>query len=577
MDQIRLLTRTFFGRLFESDLMPEGLPQVQLVLWGSLLAATPTTGYPMILSKKYALAQFYVPLGPEFDADRVILITLSMMAIGVVGLVVWDGVFPDRRDVRILGTLPVSTGRFVIARLAALVQAFALFVLPICVLQSIFFPLLVAGYGDPVSRVHGIAAHFVTVVLACTFLFWSMVAAQCLLLLGFGRRAAQGASAVFQVLFAVALVLLVVFVGEVGRVMRAGRPAHEGLTALSALPQAWFLGLYETLAGTGDATSSSFAAVAAGAALASVALAFSLYALCYSHLARRALEGPSGQGHGHASASRAGILRRLPRSGPPLRRAVRQFAVRTLIRSRTHRMMLAIYAGIALAIVLSSAVSVAMVRGGTQLWRPNLAMLSMPLVIQFCLMVGIRAISAVPCEPKARWIFRACEPADRADAISGTRDTMVRLVVQPTAGLALAQGAIFWSPWAALAHAAFCLIVGLLLAELLVARTDKLPFACTYFPGRSRVFTLWPLYLMIFFAYTLGLSGIEGALLTRPVSLGIFCAGAVAAARLLAWYRRYTLSAMAALRFEEEDPDALFQGFHLSEALASLPRGAGLR
>ena len=83
MQQTRLLARAFFSRLFESDLMPDGLPQVQLVIWGMLLAATPTTAYAMMLPKKYQYAQFFIPLGPEFDADRLSLITLSMIVIGV--------------------------------------------------------------------------------------------------------------------------------------------------------------------------------------------------------------------------------------------------------------------------------------------------------------------------------------------------------------------------------------------------------------------------------------------------------------------------------------------------------------
>ena len=113
MHQTRLLARAFFSRLFESDLMPDGLPQVQLVIWGMLLAATPATLYAAIMPKKYVKAQLFVPLGPEFDADRLILITLSMIVMGVVGLFIWDGVFPDRRDVRILGVLPVPVRTFV--------------------------------------------------------------------------------------------------------------------------------------------------------------------------------------------------------------------------------------------------------------------------------------------------------------------------------------------------------------------------------------------------------------------------------------------------------------------------------
>jgi hypothetical protein len=34
------------------------------------------------------------------------------------------------------------------------------------------------------------------------------------------------------------------------------------------------------------------------------------------------------------------------------------------------------------------------------------------------------------------------------------------------------------------------------------------------------------------------------------------------------------LNALTALRFEEEDPQAIFQGFQLSEGLAALPRTA---
>src|SRR5688572_2498706 len=167
MHQTRLLARTFFSRLFESELMPDGLPQVQLVIWGMLLAATPATAYAVILPKKYVKAQLTVPLGPEFDADRIILITLSMVAIGVVGLFIWDGVFPDRRDVRILGALPIPTSRFVVARLAALAQVYAMFTIPLCVLPSVVFGMTVTGFGAPISRLHGVAAQLAVVALAC--------------------------------------------------------------------------------------------------------------------------------------------------------------------------------------------------------------------------------------------------------------------------------------------------------------------------------------------------------------------------------------------------------------------------
>ena len=103
-------------------------------------------------------------------------------------------------------------------------------------------------------------------------------------------------------------------------------------------------------------------------------------------------------------------------------------------------------------------------------------------------------------------------------------------------------------------------------------RSGKLPFACTYFPGNSRIFSLWPLYLLAFFIYTVAFAEIDRALSSRPGKLVWFCAAATLAAQLIVFYRKRVLSAMTALRFDEEDPQAIFQGFQLSEALAGMPR-----
>ena len=204
---------------------------------------------------------------------------------------------------------------------------------------------------------------------------------------------------------------------------------------------------------------------------------------------------------------------------------MRTFTIRTLVRSRTHRMMFAVYTGFALALIMSSALSIAFRNRGAGFWAPGLAMMSMPLIAQFLLLVAIRVIVAIPSEPKARWVFRICEPADRNGAVNGTRDAMLLLVVLPTTGFALLQGLVFWTIAAAVSHAAFTWVVGRLLCELLVTRTGKLPFACTYFPGNSNIFTLWPIYLLAFFFYTVVFAEIDRALSSRPGKLAWFCLG----------------------------------------------------
>jgi hypothetical protein len=128
--QTTLLARTFFVKLFESELMPAGLPQVQLIIWSVVLIATPTLTLPGVYSQKYT-GLFARPgtgmLSMAINTDRLVLITFAMIALGFVALVVWEGAFPDRRDARILGVLPVSTLTFVSARVLAVGALFALF------------------------------------------------------------------------------------------------------------------------------------------------------------------------------------------------------------------------------------------------------------------------------------------------------------------------------------------------------------------------------------------------------------------------------------------------------------------
>jgi hypothetical protein len=434
------------------------------------------------------------------------------------------------------------------------------------------FGLTVTGFGAPISRIHGITAHFVTVALACAFVFCALITAQCLLLLLFGRRAAQAASVTFQVLFAVGLVQLLYFLPELGRILRAGGASHEELSTLAALPPTWFFGLYEQLAGTADASSVALGRLAVELTIAAAIAAVGLYAASYDRLSQRALEGVAPRASASAfrpavrSSWFAGAMHR------PVTHAVRAFTIRTLFRSRTHRMMFAVYGGFALAIIVSSAVSIALRNRGAGFWEPGISMMSMPLVAQFLLLIAIRAIVAIPSEPKARWVFRVCEPADRHAAVSGARDAMLLLVVLPTTVFALAQGLVFWKLSAALSHAAFTLVLGRLLAEILIVRTGKLPFACTYFPGNSRIFSLWPIYMLAFFFYTVVFAVVDRALSSRPGKLAWFCLAATVVAEIIVLYRRYVLKALTALRFDEEDPQAIFQGFQLSEGLAALPR-----
>ncbi len=201
--QTLLLGRTFFGRLFESDLMPPGLPQVQLVIWSMVCLAGPAMFVPITRLAKYQHLLFYPgALAQAIATDRLYLITYSMIAMGFLGLVTWDGVFPDRRDVRILGPLPLSVRTLLLARLGAVCYMFVLFLSASQLPTAVIFGIIAARFDSPGGMLRGIAGQVVATGLASAFTFFSLIAMQCALLNVLGRVTVQRVAVVLQTLFA---------------------------------------------------------------------------------------------------------------------------------------------------------------------------------------------------------------------------------------------------------------------------------------------------------------------------------------------------------------------------------------
>ena len=171
------------------------------------------------------------------------------------------------------------------------------------------------------------------------------------------------------------------------------------------------------------------------------------------------------------------------------RAAVFEFTLRTLARSRSHRLLMAIYVGVALrARRLGASCRSSSADGLAGLQRRQaIELLSAPLVMAFFSLVGMRVAMAIPVEPKANWLLRLVGAVGRsAAAIDGVRPAMLVVGVVPSAaprrvrrGAAVGHGPRRCIPYMAA-------MMGWLLVEILLMRFAKLPFTCTYFPGNSR-------------------------------------------------------------------------------------------
>jgi hypothetical protein len=562
-----LLARTFFTRFFENDLMPPGLPQVQLVIWSVALLASPGLIFPARFAAKYlALERSPVALAHAMLFDRLVFVTMTMTAAGLVALVIWDGVFPDRRDARILGALPLPGRVQIAARLLALAALAAMMVTGVNMAPSLMYGLLLGAYGGASNSIVGVLAHFIATSLAGIFVFTVLIAVQGVVLNLGGRRASDRIAVVFQIVFVVALLQMIFFLPRMSGLLTTDLQDSW----LRVIPSVWFLGLYDVLGGRPVNGAGGLAAIALLATAASTAMAAGLFMSTHARLQRRALEAQDG-GHARWRIARAlinGVTTRVTRHAAS--RAIFEFTLRTLARSRTHRLLLSMYVGVALALVASALVPLVLRRGFAAVATPSVEMLSAPLVLNFFTLVGMRVAIAIPVEPRANWMFRLREPTDRVHTIDGVAVALLLVGVVPSVGLAAATAAGLWGVRVAVFHAGICGLMGWLLTELLLMRLDKMPFTCSYLPGRSRIGTLWPLYLNGFIAYCYVTAAAElRFFFARPSLMMKWSIVLLAAIILLIVRRRRMLRTLMGLRFQEEDPDAAFAGFQLSEGFAA--------
>jgi hypothetical protein len=575
MKQTRLLAKTFFGRFFESELMPPGLPQVQLVIWSIALLAAPGLLFPTRFAAKYITLRFNrAALAEAILVDRLLFITLTMTTLGVVALVIWDGMFPDRRDARILTVLPLRGRVLVAARLLALSALAGIFLVGVNAAPTLFYGSQIARYGAATNVIRGVMAHLVATTLAGAFVFSLLVALQGIVLNLGGRRASERLSVLLQVFFVVALLQMIFFLPRMRSLLPGDLSTVWSDPWLRWIPSIWFLGLYDVLGGRPAAGAMGLARYALVASGASIAGAIGLFVLTHRRLTTLALE--SVQTDSRRSRAIVRGIRALSRRICPhaVARSTFEFTLRSLIRSRSHRLLLAMYVGAAFALVASAIVPVAIRDGLASFTDPGVEVLSAPLVLGFLSLIGLRVAFAIPVEPRANWVVRLHEPAHRVAAIDGVRAAMMLAGVLPSVLVAAASAAILWGAWPALVHVIVCILMAWGLVEILLMRLEKIPFTCTYYPGTSRFGTLWPLYLTGFITYGYSTAAFELLLIEHPRRLVSFAVVALAVIAILTGRRRHRLGALSGFRFEEEDPDMMFAGFRLSEGLAARA-GAG--
>lgn len=370
-----------------------------------------------------------------------ILIATTMLVVGLFAVLSWDSTFPDLRDVLVLGPLPVRARTLFLAKVSASATALSVTVFALNAFTGITLPLALAPSSSSLldlilspDRYRLLAAFWITMLAAGAFIFCCVLAVQGVAAQLLPRGRFLRLSAVLQMAAFCAFVIAYFLQPSWANPQALSAPENQSL--LAWLPSYWFLGLFQQLSGTMHAAMIPLARRAwfgLGIVLSATAVA---WMLSYFRTLRKIVEEPD-----ILPSSRG--LRWYPRFGDSLSTAIMQFSIRTLLRSRRHRVMLAFYLAIA------SAVAILLMKAGLSRRHAfgnqvDIRLLFSSLMVMLFWVAGSRVVFSMPFALRANWIFRMTEVRGTQEYLAAIRSPLFVVAVAP---VWIVAAVFFFSIW----------------------------------------------------------------------------------------------------------------------------------
>ena len=471
--QYRVLYRQFFLRVIDLEAL-------------SIEADIPRflgqfTGVLMMISMAQGLGTLWFPPPPElwWHVEQA-AVSRMMLVIGLVAVLTWDNTFPDRRDATILGPLPVKPGTILAAKISASATLLGVGILALNFASSVPRALVFGGAAGLVGVLRYFASYWLAMIAAAAFLYGTVLTIQGTSAFVFPRRLFLGVSAFLQ-LVAFGVLLVAYFLAPTVDTPRE-LAALSSASPLAASPIVWFFALLNQCNGTLPAGAAWLAHRAWLALGCAVIGATASLLLCYLRTMRKTVEEPD-------LVPAGGSSRWMPKVGGSLQSAVLLFIVRSLRRSRQHRVVLALFLSIAAAFALHL-VSEAPRLGDTTPLTFSFAVSTLWILVFS--VVAFRAVFPLPISLTANWVLRLTQLRPPQRYIAAVWRSLLLLAVLPPWAVAIALS-LPYRPYAqTAAHLAVLLVLGFIFADLCLLGFYKIPFTCSYVPGKSNFqFVFW--------------------------------------------------------------------------------------
>ncbi len=413
--QFHVLLRHFLYRFFNNDATADDGQTKARVLQIAYAIALP--GVCVAL---YLFPPYHFPGGRPFwsqVSDHYFYVMYSFVAIGAVTIFVWDLFFPDLLDVFVLSTLSIERRTLFTARIAAVGLFLGIFLLGTNTLGAIFFP----AAADLPSLSRHFSAHLLAVTMSGLCIASFVLAAQGFLLILLGEQLFRKISPFLQAISITALLTILLLFPVVSRFTEA--LINSGQRAVEYFPPFWFLGVYERLLNGSDTLPALTALARTGFLMTGlmIFLAAISYPLAYRSRMRNVVEGPS------AASTRSWIatpiigllhstLLRIPQQ-----RGIFHFIGQTLTRTPRHRVYLAMYGGLGLALVTACVLVFKLGHGRVGLGFSTEGLRAAVPIVAFWTVAGLRAAFLGPADRRVNWLFRVIHGKPGWDESAATR------------------------------------------------------------------------------------------------------------------------------------------------------------
>jgi len=421
----------------------------------------------------------------------------TFAVIGFTTFFEWDMLFPNRRDFLILASFPIRLRDVFAAQIAALAKFLGLLIVAVNT-----FPTLVVMLMTFSARYRGIAlrlvlAQIAAVMGASVFAFFAIAALQGVLINLTSPRLFRRISPYIQTGGMCLMILSILTYPIYMQLLRHAAETHQ--LWLWLFPPVWFDGIYDLFLPGAHGLFVSLGVYSLWMLAAAIALFAITWSIGFRRHYRRTLESEDTRPRAHSARTPARLVR------SPEERAIFQFTGKTLARSRRHQLFLVTHLSVGLSLALNFAVAI---RGGKLVLSEDGAR-AFPFLLAFFVISGFRAVFQFPAELASNWLFRLTESRWAEISRSATRK---RVLVSGLTPLLVLLAPVTRSPL----RIVFQCAAGALLIELMFWTFDKVPFTCSYFPGRTNLSILFVLYLYGFTTYSFNMADLERTIEHRP-------------------------------------------------------------